>query len=315
MADLYIAKGETFVLLIDPRDTRDKGWLLSGDVRDVILTIRETENSAVILQLHGQVEKVGTSVDDPGILSVLVYSDDTVDLPAGDYWFDVTLIMTGHWFDVVDYDGLYLTLDYGRIKDADGEWLEVESGVVELTDNAVNFVQVTKAGAYKVTTTDYERESSSIEGEGAYVNYNLYRIVTLAGEVVDVFPFGDWFDEGAYSGLNFVYEAGKVLDDDNVLQTVNAGTIALRPNILNYIEVDNDGVVSANVQGFTTGKRPLYTALTATDSIDGDVITTVVKQENTFILDDRDQFVRGDTYTPSLKAEVTVTWTPTKAEE
>lgn len=302
--DIQIAKGETVVLLVTPIDTRGQGWLLSSDIRRVILTFRETEDAPALLELNGTVEAIGESVDNPGKLAVLIHTEDSKGLAAGEYWYDVTMIKTGHWFDINEYVGLYAKVDFGRIKDADNNWLDVEEGWIELLDDKVNFLQVTKTGEYKITELDYEKDGED------YVNYNLFRIVTVSGEIADVFPFGNWFAEGTHSGLDFYYEAGKVLDESNVLQDVIAGNLTLKPSITNYIEVASDGTVSSNITRFTAGKYPLYKVVT-----DADSITSVTKQEMIFMLDDRNILVRGDSYIPSVKAKVTVIWTPTKVEE
>ena len=118
-----------------------------------------------------------------------------------------------------------------------------------------------------------------------------------------------------HSGLNFVYEAGKVLDMSNILQDVSAGFVTLKPDITNYIEVSPGGIVSANITRFTNGSYPLYIVKTEGNSIEGEHIEEVTRQSNRFILDDRRQFVRGDSYIPSVKAKANIIWTPTKAEE
>ena len=288
-----------------PLDTRGQGWLLTSDIRKVILTIKESEEAtSPILTLYGTVEYIGESVDNPGKLAVLVHTEDTKDLPVGEYWYDVTMIKTGHWFDINEYEGLYVKVDYGRIKDADDKWLEIEEGWVELTDNTVNFLQITKTGEYKITVGDYEKEGD------VYKNYNLFRIITVDGKIADIYPYDDWFKQGTHSGLSFVYEAGKVLNSSNELVDVAGGSITLKANITNFIEVSADGVVSSNITRFSTGKYPLYTAKTGADSI-----VEVVRQENAFILDDRGVFVRGDSYIPSVKAKVSIIWSPTEAEE
>lgn len=306
--DIYLVKGETVNLVIEPKDSRDKGWVFGDDITDVIFTIRETETADALLQLHGEVEYKGTSVDDGGTVSIPIHSADTKDLAVGEYYYDVVLVQTGHWFDIEDTTGLYCKIGYGKIKDDDGNWLEINAGWIELTDNEINFVQITKEGEYKVTTGDYEK----VESE--YVNYNLYRIITLDSEIITVFPYDDWFAQGIHSGLNFVYEAGKVLTANNELIDVEAGYITLKPDITNYIEVSPAGVVSSNITKFTEGSYPLYIVQTATDSIEGQHIETVTPQSNSFIFDDRNKFVRGDSYIPSVKAKCTITWTPTKTE-
>lgn len=301
--DIQLVVGETVILLITPLDTRGQGWLLTDDIYRVILTIRETKESAVILTLDGVVEAKGQTVDNSGKLAVLVHSEDTKDLPVGEYFYDVVMVKKGHWFDIEDYDGLYLEIGYGKIKA--GAWKEIERGWIELTDDTVNFVQITKTGEYKITTGDYEKD-----GEGNYINDNLYRIITVEGSVADVYPYSDWFKAGTHSGLDFYYEAGKVLDSSNVLQDVSAGHITLKPSRTNYIEIDSAGVITSIITRFSSGRYPLYEVETSEDSI-----TTVAKQENNFVFDDRAKSIRGDSYIPSVKANVSVIWTPTKVEE
>ncbi|OQB75204.1 MAG: hypothetical protein BWX89_00095 [candidate division TA06 bacterium ADurb.Bin131] len=298
--DIQISKGESVVLLVTPLDTRGQGWLMTSDIRKVILTIRESETAEALLELYGTVEAIGESVDNPGKLAVLIHTEDTKDLPVGEYWYDVTMIKTGHWFDINEYNGLYVKVDYGKIKDINDNWVEIEEGWIELPDDTVNFLQITKTGEYKITTGDYEKV------EGVYVNYNLYRIITVDGAIADVYPYGDWFVEGTHTGLSFVYGAGKVLNSNNELIDVDAGSITLKPNITNYIEVDNTGTVSSNITRFSAGKNPLYKAKTGASDI-----TDVIKQENSFILDDRGIYVRGDSYIPSVKSKVSIIWTPT----
>lgn len=306
--DITLYVGETVVLLCDPRDTRDQGWILSDDVVDVIFTIRETEEGEAILQLHGEVEKVGASVDDPGTVAVVVHTVDTKALPTGEYYYDITLITKGHWFDIDEHEGLYAKVDYGKVKDAN-EWLEVGEGWVELTDDTTNFLQVTDSGDFEVTESDYETDS-----EG-YANYNLYRIVTKDGEVIDTFPYSTWFAEGTHSGLDFYYEAGYVLNASNVLTAVNAGHITLKADITNYVEVSPAGVVSSNITKFTEGSYPLYTVVTETTSTGYDLTATAQSTNMITELDDRSIYVRGDMYTPSVKSKCTITWTPTEVEE
>ena len=77
----------------------------------------------------------------------------------------------------------------------------------------------------------------------------------------------DPFRQGTHSGLDFLYGAGKVRND-NAVTHVLAGTITLTDNADNYIEVDaTTGVVSTNTTGFTSGKLPLYTVTTLATAI------------------------------------------------
>ena len=68
------------------------------------------------------------------------------------------------------------------------------------------------------------------------------------------------------SVLNYAHFAGDVRVDNAVVH-VAAGTVALTNNATNYVEVNSAGVVSANVVGFTSGRIPLATVLTASGAI------------------------------------------------
>lgn len=86
----------------------------------------------------------------------------------------------------------------------------------------------------------------------------------------------DSFKQGTHSALNFAYGIG-VVRNDNVVNKVVAGTVALTDDATNYIEVDSDGVVTANQTGYTSGQIPLYTVTTV-----GGAITGVVDDRSFF---------------------------------
>ena len=79
---------------------------------------------------------------------------------------------------------------------------------------------------------------------------------------------GDYAENsGAHSGLNFAYYAGKVRAN-NLISTTAAGSVALTNTAANYIEVTpTNGVVSANVVGFTSDKTPLFKVVCAGGAI------------------------------------------------
>ncbi len=296
--ELTLVRGESLIVLVDPRDIRGLGWVLSSDVTEAWLAIRETEDSPVLLRLKGQVEKVGSSPEDPGVLGLFIHTQDLIDIPTGTYWYDMTLIVRGYWYEVAETDGLYLSLAFGRVRLADKSWRDVTAGIVELEDDEVNFVSLSATGEYVVSTV------------GHADNYPLYRIVTADGDVIENYPATGWFAEDTHVGLDFDYTAGKVLDDDDVLQTVAAGDITLKPDATNYVEVSPAGVVSANVTRFTAGSYPLWVVVTDTTDI-----VTATRQSNSFILDDRHEYLRGDMRVPTNKSRCIVTWTPGMPED
>jgi hypothetical protein len=302
--DIQIAKGESVILLITPIDTRGQGWLLAAEGKKVILTIRETEQAPALLSLLGCVEYTGQNVDDPAKLAVKLETLDTYKLPIGEYWYDITMIQQGNWYDINEYNGLYAKVDYGRVRDDNGNWIDVEEGWVELTDNTTNYLQVTKDGKYLITETDFEKEGDK------YKNFNLYKIITLNGQIIDKYPFDNWFAEGGHTGLTFAYQAGKVVDDEFLLQDIEAGTIALKPSIPNYIEVTPAGDIESNITRFTNGSYPLYIAKTSDTGI-----IEVTRQSKRLIFDNRGQFVRGDSYIPCVKAKASIIWTSTQVTD
>ena len=104
-------------------------------------------------------------------------------------------------------------------------------------------------------------------GNSAHVNLGLRMDVQNFG-LPD--PFG--WDPGTTSALNYGYKTGVVLNSSQVPTIVAAGTVALTNAATNYIERTTDGTVSANTAGFTAGRVPMATAVTA-----GSVVTTVTE--------------------------------------
>ena len=76
-------------------------------------------------------------------------------------------------------------------------------------------------------------------------------------------------DPATTSGLTFGYQGGRVRNDNGITD-VAAGTIALTASTTNYVELTPAGVVTVNATAFTSGRIPLYTAVT-----DGSGITTL----------------------------------------
>lgn len=76
----------------------------------------------------------------------------------------------------------------------------------------------------------------------------------------------DSFKQGTHTGLDFAYGIG-VVRNDNVVNKVVAGTVTLTDDSTNYVEVDSDGVVSANQIGYTSGQIPLFTVTTVSGAI------------------------------------------------
>lgn len=69
-----------------------------------------------------------------------------------------------------------------------------------------------------------------------------------------------------HSGLNYAYNSG-VIRSDNTITVVAASSVLLTDAATNYIECSSAGTVSANTIGFTAGKFPMATAVTAASAI------------------------------------------------
>lgn len=70
----------------------------------------------------------------------------------------------------------------------------------------------------------------------------------------------------AHSGLNYAYFGGKI-KNDNVVTLVSAGSVALTASSTNFVEVDTNGAVSANTNGFTSGRVPMAIVVTGEAAI------------------------------------------------
>jgi len=72
---------------------------------------------------------------------------------------------------------------------------------------------------------------------------------------------------GTTTGLTFGYKEGYVRND-NVISHTAAGTIGLTDNATNYVELNTStGAITKNTSGYTSGKIPLFTVVTASGSI------------------------------------------------
>jgi hypothetical protein len=133
-----------------------------------------------------------------------------------------------------------------------------------------------------------------IEDSAASYARKKVRKVNMGGSSSGVSDYAE--DSANHSGLNFAYKAGKVRSD-NVVSSTAASTILLTNATTNYVEVvPTTGVVMNSLTGFTTGRIPLFTVVTA-----GGAISTVV--------DDRCFFSAGGVGIAWFSTETNVTAT------
>ena len=84
------------------------------------------------------------------------------------------------------------------------------------------------------------------------------------------------FRPTAGAGLVLNVASGSVRND-NVVSTYAGSTLSLTDDITNYVEVSSSAVVSFNTTGFTAGKYPIATVVTASGAI------TVITDKRTIV--------------------------------
>ena len=74
-------------------------------------------------------------------------------------------------------------------------------------------------------------------------------------------------NSASHSGLDFAYKSGKIMDGVTE-RDIAASTVSLTDDNTNYVEITpSSGAVSANITGFTAGRIPLFTVVTASGAI------------------------------------------------
>jgi hypothetical protein len=295
MADntISIVNGDNVIFSFTVYDADGEGMVLGSDAVGVVFTVRATETAEdPLLRIEGEIEYAGTSSDDPGRVSVELMPADTKDVATGEHWYDCEIRFLGHWFDFDDdeyADDLRFPFKFGRVYNEEGDlpvWVDVDAGKLLLTDDDVNYVEVTVDGEISSNTTGFTEDSIP-----------LFTVRTDSGVILWQWPGATWFDEGAHAGLNFAYDAGKVIKADLSLVSVIAGSVLLEDDDTNYVEVDDAGTVSANNLRFTPGSYPLYTVTTASGAID-----EVTKADQVSALsDERTVWTRGDRFSTVSK--------------
>lgn len=91
---------------------------------------------------------------------------------------------------------------------------------------------------------------------------------------VTIIFWGHWFDQGDHAGRRFLYLYGKtpeVRSGKNPLwHELEAGSLYLADDSVNFIEATTAGVISSNTTAFTTGRIPLYIAYVESGEIIAD---------------------------------------------
>jgi len=303
---LFAVSGETNIIAIYSYD-KDGNPVLLNDAYKCILTVRATEDaSSFLLRTFGMIETRGY-IDSagkimPGVITFLLYPSDTKDIASGDYLYDTVVLSKGNWFDF-DVDryknNLVFTFKEGKIK-IDKDWLTVPAGYILLEDNATNYIEINNTGDVSVNTDGWT------EGKN-----KLYKLKTVDGQILSTWPGSVWFSEGTHSELDFYYNEGYVLTSDFDLIYVDDGYITLENNETNYIEVDDDGIVSSNIYNFNSKKHSLYTVTTLNGAI-----TDVIKVDDVdVIIDERSVFIRGDEIVWASKDEFILQSGITKPDE
>jgi len=299
---ITVVRGNALILTVVCYDADGVGMTLGADADGVLFSVRAAEDSAnALLQKAGYVEYRGTSTSDPGVISVELLRQDTEDVATGEHWYDFEVRFTGHYYDwdADRYKGdLGFPYDYGKVY-VEGEWIETPLGRVTLTDDSINFVELSPEGVVSANTVGWTEGS-----------YPLYMVLTASGAILYTWPDAG-FGEGTHSGLDFAYEAGTVVLEDLTTASVVGGTVTLEDDATNYIEVSDAGVVSANTDGFTAGAHALYTAVTAS----GAITTVTAADAEDLIRDFRTIYTRGDRFVTLSKERFNLLYPITQETE
>ncbi len=301
MATIPLALGSALVIPVTCLDKDGKPVVFSTAVDRALFTIRASEAAEnFLVQKWGHIEFRGDPLN-AAVVAVEFMPEDTRDQASGTFWLDAWVRERGEWFDFDPerYAGdLFFPFRYGLLRvTPEGEaptWLEVAAGYAVLTDDELNYIEVDPdTGVVSANTVGWTEGRRKIG-----------RVVALDGEIVHTWPAPGWFDEGAHSGLDFHYDAGKTINwagDPPALVDVSAGDVTLTDAALNYVQVDPaTGVVSANTRGWLSGHKPLYLVTTE----DGAIAEVDRQPAESGVHDDRTIYTRGDRFYLVAKRQV-----------
>jgi len=150
--------------------------------------------------------------------------------------------------------------------------------------------------------------SVNVDGSTIEINADTVRVKAagitnneLALGSVDVDNLSDLRVTAGTGALAVDVAAGTIRDDNTVVSVSATDELAVADDATNFIEVDSAGSVTANAVGFTTGRIPLATVVTATGAI------TSINDKRAWLLIDADatgltnsNFVDNETPTGDL---------------
>ena len=87
----------------------------------------------------------------------------------------------------------------------------------------------------------------------------------IRDETIKVEDLADFAPEDG-GGLNLTVAAGRIRNN-NVITDKSPQTVALTLSTTNYVEIDGDGVATANLVGFTSGRIPIALVVTGVSTI------------------------------------------------
>ncbi len=155
-----------------------------------------------------------------------------------------------------------------------GAVVDYSAGTVVLTVSATNKIYADSSGNIIKTTgawptTPHKKLAEFVTGNTAgapdYTSHTWFaplldmnQAAPVSGAVPADRVLGILYDAG---GLNIGWNAF-ITREDNVMNSITAGTLSLTDNDINYVEVTGT-TVSANTTGFTAGSIPLGTVVTS----------------------------------------------------
>lgn len=104
MEEIILVRGDTLRLRLESIRTADGGVYTLSDTDTVYIDLKKEDNSDTAV-----ISKRITAADySEEILPVVLYPDDTADIPLGNYIFDIRLVM--------DKDNVYTIVPMTRLK-------------------------------------------------------------------------------------------------------------------------------------------------------------------------------------------------------
>ena len=105
MEEIYLVRGDTLQLSICNIKTQNGEDYVLSDTDVIYLDVKKNASDRIAAFRKSV---TAADYDDNGVLSIMIYPEDTVALPPGDYFFDVRLYM--------DDSNIYTIIPMSKLK-------------------------------------------------------------------------------------------------------------------------------------------------------------------------------------------------------